>query len=134
MQFDATEVHHFNDRHYLAGKPSFNTIEFTMNDARVGANATQGLEGGAPFASKLIEEWRDLVYNPRTNIALPAEGQGGYKKDCVLHQYDGQGNTMLSWSLLGCFPLTVAFDSLDYASSDAVIVTCTLRIDKAFII
>ena len=126
MEFDSTEVHHFNDRFYLAGKPSFSEIEFSMYDAQV--------EG--KYASIHLEEWRDKVYDPRTNIMLPAEPVGGgvsYKRDCKLVQYDGAGNTKLTWDLLGVFPRVVNFNDLDYSSSDACMVNCTLRIDKAFI-
>lgn len=136
MNFASTEVHHFNDRFYLAGKPEFSEIEFSMYDARVDSNKAQNIIDGGKFASKILEEWRDLVYDPRTSRMLPAEpvDGGGYKKNCELVQFDGVGNSVLRWQLLGCFPRVVNFNDLDYSSSDACLVNCTLRIDKAYII
>jgi len=123
------EVHHFNDRFYLAGKPEYQSIEFTMYDA-------QPSEGG-PWASELIEQWGNLVFNPTTNAMLPAEGGGttGYKRDCVLTMMDGEGNDSLSWKLYGCFPETINYNAtgLDYSASESLTVTVTMRIDKAII-
>lgn len=129
MEFESTDVHHFNDRFYLAGKPSFSEIEFSMYDALVSNDKA----GSGKYAAKILEEWRDKVYDPRTNIMLPAEGTTGYKKNCVIKQFDGAGNDLVAWDVIGCFPRVVNFNDLDYASSDACMVNCTMRIDKAFI-
>jgi len=123
------QVHHFNDRFYLAGKPEYEAIEFTMYDA-------QPSEGG-PWASELVEAWGNLVYDPTTNAMLPAEGGGaaGYKRDCVLTMMDGVGENSLSWKLIGCFPESINYSptGLDYGNSETLQVAVTMRIDKALI-
>jgi hypothetical protein len=123
---EITTVEHFNDKFYIAGKTIYEPITFRMYDAI--PDGETGL-----YTSQIIEQWRNIIFDPRTNLMYPAGGTTGYKRDAVLTMYDGLGNEQVSWSLIGCWPQTLNYTDLDYSSSDTVMIDVTMKIDKAFL-
>jgi hypothetical protein len=123
---DLTTVEHFNDRFYIAGKTIYEPITFrcydTIPDSDIGL-----------YTSQMLEQWRDVIFNPRTNLMFPAGGTTGYKRDGTLTMYDGLGNEQVSWTLIGLWPITFNLNDLDYGSSDPAMIDVTMRIDKAFL-
>lgn len=114
--FEETVIDFINTKRYVSGKMSWNPIQVTMHDPI------------APSASQKIMDWLRLNYESLT-------GRMGYatfyKKDISLKLLDPQGTVVELWDLTGCWPQDVNFGDLDYASSDAVEVSFTLRFDNA---
>jgi hypothetical protein len=125
---DPVTVEHFNDRFYIAGKTTYEPITFTCYDTIPDSDI--GL-----YTSQMLETWRDVVFNPRTNLMFPAGGVTGYKRDATLTMYDGLGAEQISWSLIGCWPRVINFNQaeLDYGNSDPAMIQVEMKIDKAFL-
>jgi hypothetical protein len=123
---DPTTVEHFNDRFYIAGKTTYTPISFKCYDTI--PDSDTGL-----YTSQIIEQWRDVIFDPRTNLMFPAGGTTGYKRDGTLTMYDGLGNEQISWTLVGLWPITLNFNDLDYASSDSAMIDVELKVDKCFL-
>jgi hypothetical protein len=114
--FEETVIDFINTKRYVSGKMSWNPISVTMNDPI------------APSASQKIMDWLRLNYESLT-------GRMGYatfyKKDISLKLLDPQGTVVELWDLTGAWPQDINFGDLDYASSDNVEVSFTLRFDNA---
>jgi len=125
---DPVTIEHFNDRFYIAGKTTYDPINFTCYDTI--PDGETGL-----YTSQLLETWKDVVFNPRTNLMFPAGGPTGYKRDAVLTMYDGLGNEQISWSLIGCWPSRINFNSsrLNYGENAPAMIAVEMKIDKAFL-
>ena len=72
--------------------------------------------------------------NHYTQSAAPAGIN--YKFEMYVNTLDGTSNTgtgalLEQWYLEGCFIQQVAYDSLEYSSSDAVQITLTIKFDNA---
>ena len=121
---EATTIEHFNDRFYIAGKTTFNSLKCgiyeTIPDSPVGL-----------YVSEMMQEWKHLIFDPTTNIMLPGSV---YKKDATLTMYDGAGNEQFSYQLIGIWPISITPSNLDYGSSEAATVEVEFKIDKSWIL
>jgi hypothetical protein len=109
---------HINLKRYIKGKSEWNTIEIQMYDPVV------------PSAAQAAMEWVRLSHESIT-------GRDGYadfyKKDVVINVLGPVGDIVESWTLKGCFPAEVNFNSMDWATADPLMVTATLRYDYAIL-
>ncbi len=114
--FEETVIDYVNTKRYVSGKMTWNPISVTMHDPI------------APSASQKIMDWVRLNYEPLT-------GRMGYatfyKKDISLKLLDPQGTVVELWDLTGAWPQDVNWGDLDYASSDNVEISFTMRFDNA---
>lgn len=109
---------HINVQRYVKGKTAWNTISISVYDAII------------PSAAQKAMEWFRLHHESAT-------GRDGYssmyKQDVTLQQLSGLGEVIEEWTLKGTFLSDVNFGSLDWGTTDAVMITATLRYDWAFL-
>jgi hypothetical protein len=109
------ELNFVNERRYVAGRASFESIPVIVKDAISGETARE------------INNWHESVYNPENGqIGLASE----YKRDAQIIMFGPDGSAQRTWALRGCFPTAVNFGSLDYNSDDVVRIDMQLRYDK----
>jgi hypothetical protein len=116
LTFDEVVIDYINTKRYVSGKQTWNPIAITTHDPI------------APSAAQKVMNWVRLNYEPVT-------GRMGYatfyKKNLTLKVLDPQGTVIELWDIIGGWPQDVNFGDLDYASSDNVEITFTLRFDNA---
>ena len=116
LTFDETMIDFINTKRWISGKQTWNPIAITTHDPI------------APSAAQKVMDWVRLNYEPLT-------GRMGYatfyKKNITLKLLDPQGTVVELWDITGAWTQDVNFGDLDYASSDNVEVSFTLRYDNA---
>jgi hypothetical protein len=123
IQFNNTPLHSYNNITYIAQKPEWQTIEITLRDD----------------ISNLITSMVSAQVQKQMNHYTQSAAAAGvnYKFSMNIDTLDGTVNqgtndsVLESWFLEGCYLEQVAYDSLDYGSSDAVMITLTVRYDNA---
>jgi hypothetical protein len=125
LTFEETVIDYINTKRYVAGKMTWNPIQITTHDPIV------------PSASQKIMAWVRRNYEPLTGRMGYASGPGasgevmGYKQSIQLKLLDPQGTVVELWDITGAWAQDVNFGDLDYASSDNIEVSFTLRFDNA---
>ena len=118
IQFEEVELKHMNVSRFVAGKGTWQTLQFTTYDPIV------------PSAAQSVMEWIRLSHESVT-------GRDGYadfyKKDVTINVLGPVGDVVEEWTLKGAWVQDATFGDLDFASSDPVEITCTLRYDYAIL-
>ena len=118
ITFDEVELNHMNVTRYVKGKGKWQTLQFTMYDPIV------------PSAAQSVMEWVRLSHESVT-------GRDGYsdfyKKDLTINILGPVGDVVEEWTLKGAWIQDATFGDVDFASSDPVEITCTLRYDYAIL-
>ena len=118
ITFEEVELHHMNVRRYVKGKGAWQTLQVTLYDPIV------------PSSAQAVMEWVRLSHESVT-------GRDGYsdfyKKDVDFQLVGPVGDIIEEWKLKGAFIQDATFGDLDFASSDPVEITCTLRYDYAIL-
>ena len=116
IQFDEVTMEHMNVTRYVKGKGRWQPIEITLYDPVV------------PSAAQSVMEWVRLSHES-------VSGRDGYadfyKKDVTMNMLGPVGDVVEEWVLKGCFIESATFNDLDFASSDPVDVTLSLKYDYA---
>tara|TARA_B100001778_G_C18178985_1_gene446019 strand:- start:4 stop:492 length:489 start_codon:yes stop_codon:yes gene_type:complete len=114
ITFEEVELNHMNVKRYVKGKASWETLEFTLYDPVV------------PSGAQAIMEWVRLHHESVT-------GRDGYsdfyKKDVDIQVLGPVGDIVETWKLKGAFITAANFNDLDFASSDPIDISVTLRYD-----
>lgn len=150
ISFEETEVKRINGSIYLAGKPKFEALEITFYDSlKFTKDTTVGMDNTVPTASDVIEQWRELIYQPNKGDAFGSVGN--YKGFAYLHMLapvvmqptaeDANVNLVdfnttddaiaQSWLYQGLFPQNIQYGDVDYGASDVQEITVTFRYDRA---
>ena len=118
ITFEEVELHHMNVKRYVKGKGTWEPIEITLYDPVV------------PSAAQAVMEWVRLSHESVT-------GRDGYsdfyKKDVNCKVLGPVGDVVEQWTLKGAFIQAANFNDLDFASSDPVDISVTLRYDYAIL-
>ena len=120
---EETELNFLHGKMYIPGKVTWETITVTFYDF-----AGRGVNGIGSLYS-----WLATVYNftkPQQLHMMSRKGSNevsGYSGHAILNMYDGCGETIEQWILSDCWPQSVNFGDLDYASSEEATVEVTLR-------
>ena len=118
ITFEEIELNHINVKRYVKGKGAWEQLEVTLYDPIV------------PSAAQAVMEWVRLSHESVT-------GRDGYsdfyKKDLTLNVLGPVGDKVEEWTLKGAFIQSANFGDLDFASSDPVDITLTLRYDYAIL-
>ena len=122
QQYNNTALHSYNNITYIAQKPEWQTIEITLRDDINNA------------VSSAVSGQLQKQMNHFTQSA--ARSHVNYKFIMYLQTLDGtmgeEGNNILEqWNLEGCYIEQVQYDSMDYSSSEPVMITLTVRFDNA---
>lgn len=118
MTFDEIEINFINQKRYLSGKMSYQTMNLVLNDPI------------APSAAQKVMQWIMLNYEVLTGRAGYASF---YKKDIALKMLDPVGNVVEKWTITGAWIQDCNFDDLDYTNQDPAQITLSLRYDSALI-
>ena len=112
ITFDEVTMEHMNVTRYVKGKGRWQTLQCTLYDPIV------------PSAAQAVMEWVRLGHESVT-------GRDGYsdfyKKDVTFHVLGPVGDVVEEWTLKGAFIQDATFGDLDFASSDPLEITLTLR-------
>jgi len=118
LESDEVMLEHMNVTRYVKGKSRWQPIDITLYDPVV------------PSAAQQVMEWVRLHHESVT-------GRDGYsdfyKKDVTFNLLDPVGSTVEEWVLKGCYIQSANFGDLDFASSDPVDITLTLKYDYAIL-
>ena len=118
ITFEEVELNHMNVKRFVKGKGTWDTIEITMYDPVV------------PSAAQAAMEWIRLSHESVT-------GRDGYsdfyKKDVDFQVLGPVGDVVEQWKLKGTWIQSANFNDLDFASSDPVDISLTLRYDYAIL-
>jgi hypothetical protein len=122
LNFNNTPIHSYNNIMYIAQKPEWGEIELVLRDDI------------SNKVTSLVSAQVQKQMNHYTQSAAPAGIN--YKFEMYVNTLDGTSNTgtgalLEQWYLEGCFIQQVAYDSLEYSSSDAVQITLTIKFDNA---
>ena len=118
ITFEEVELNHMNVKRFVKGKGTWETIEITMYDPVV------------PSAAQAAMEWIRLSHESVT-------GRDGYsdfyKKDVDFSVLGPVGDIVEQWKLKGTWIQAANFNDMDFASSDPVDISLTLRYDYAIL-
>jgi hypothetical protein len=122
VQFQEITIPIYNSTMYLAGKHAWQTLAINIRDDA--SNSVSKLVG------QQLQKQMDFVEQ-----ASAATGQD-YKFQTNIEILDG-GNgaaapiVLETWELYGCFIQTANYNTLNYATNEAVTISLTLRYDNA---
>ena len=122
VSFETITLPIYNSTMYLAGKHSWNELTVNIRDDASGQVSK--------LIGQQIQKQMDFVEQ-----ASAATGQD-YKFQTNIEILDGGNGTNVpvvleTWECYGCFILNANYNSLNYATSDAVTVSLTIRYDNA---
>jgi len=117
--FEETVIDYINAKRWISGKQAWNPIAVTLHDPI------------NPSAANNVMQWMRLNYENRTGRMGYASV---YKKDITLKLLDPEGNVVEIWDLKGTWPMDINWGDLDYASSDNVEISMSLRFDNAILL
>jgi len=122
VQFQEITIPIYNSTMYLAGKATWQTLAINIRDDA--SNSVSRLVG------QQLQKQMDFVEQ-----ASAASGQD-YKFQTNIEILDGGNGTnapivLETWELYGCFLQSANYNTLNYATNEAVTIALTLRYDNA---
>lgn len=115
-QEDDIVVHYANGVIRFPSKVTYSDVDWTLNCYC------------EPDTVSKLKEWRDLVYNPKTELmGLPSQ----YMKNVYFIRYDGQGNVRQALKAPGCWPKGLSYGEYNQTGGSLVQISTTLVISKA---
>lgn len=115
LTFGSTVIDFINQRFYLAGKGTWNTLNITLNDPI------------APSAAQKVMEWIRLCWDNQSGRSGYAQF---YKKNIGLKMLDPVGATVEEWTLKGAWIMDANFNDLDYSSEDLADIALVIQYDQ----
>ena len=118
ITFEEVTLEHMNITRYVKGKGRWQQLQITLYDPIV------------PSAASAVIEWIRLHHESAT-------GRDGYsdfyKKNINFQGLGPVGDIIEKWTLNGAFIADASFGDMDFASSDPIEITLTLRYDYAIL-
>lgn len=111
-------------------------IELNFGNSKVKVAGIANFEDGTLVLKDVIEkdteqiivDWRKQVYDPETDkVGLAVN----YKKQARVIQWAPDGSMERTWKIIGAWPSTVNYGTLDYTASDKKTIEVTITYDKA---
>ncbi len=122
LSFEEIQLDRYNSRAWVAGKHTFEPMTITLEDDVTGG-ATQVIQ-------EQLQNQQQLIGAGGQFLAPAGEGSL-YKFVTYLDLLDGNEQVIEKWTVEGCWFQNVDFMDLDYAASEAVQITMTVRYDHA---
>jgi len=116
FETETVEIGFINATRYVAGKTKFTEMPVVLYDPI------------APSGAQQIMEWIRLQYE---SVSARSGYADYYKRDLQLKVLDPVGTVVELWDLKGCWIVNADYGDLDYAVSDAIEISLTLRFDNA---
>jgi len=118
IEHEVVTVDAYVSKAYYAGKHEWSTVEIMLRD-----DITNSV------VAKVGQQIQKQMNHHEQTSAVAGVN---YKFDVEIHALDGTNNEELeSWKLESCFLSNTKYGDVDYASSDPVTVTLTIRCDNA---
>lgn len=113
-EFEKIEINYINQKRYLAGKGTWQTIKIELYDPI------------SPSAMQKVIEWLRLVHDDAT-------GRMGYaslyKRNFSLKMLDPGGVVIEKWTAKGAWPTNIDGGELDYSNNEALKVSFDVQAD-----
>lgn len=122
LNFEEVQLDRYNSRAWVAGKHTFEPMTLTFEDD-VTSTASKVLQAQ-------LQNQQFLIGAEGPWLATAGEGSL-YKFVTQLDQLDGNEQSIERWIMEGCWVQSVEYGDLDYAASEQLIITTTLRYDHA---
>ena len=118
LENDEVILEHMNTTRYVKGKSRWQPLDITLYDPIV------------PSAAQQVHEWILLHHESVT-------GRDGYsdfyKKNITFNLLDPVGAVVEEWELKGAYIQSANFGDMDFATSEPVEISLTLRYDYAIL-
>lgn len=118
ITFSEIEQHRMNERFYLAGKPTWNSLPMSFYDFIQGAQS----------CSHILWEWANSIYNPITGQMF---FKTQYMTSATLAMLDPAGGVTQVWNMFYIWPQEVAWNDLSSEDDGLVETNATFRYDYA---
>lgn len=123
MQFEEVVLDRYNSKAFIAGKHVFEPLVVTVED---------DIGGGVAEAIRAQLEIQQQIIGIGAAPRLPSATAGAdYKFALKQTMLDGDDTPLEIWVMEGMWISNVDWGELDYAASEAVRITLTLRFDHA---
>lgn len=122
LSFEEIQLDRYNSRAWIAGKHMWEPMTLTVEDDVVGT-ATQVI-------NDQLQGQQFLIGAEGQFLAAREEGSL-YKFVTNLEMLDGNDQVIEKWTIEGCWFQAVDWTEMDYAASEAVQITMTIRYDHA---
>jgi hypothetical protein len=122
ISFEETELNFLNDKTWIPGKATWESITVTYMD--VAGN----LSGDAAGGNLALYDWLTNVFDfTSPTRKFMNSKRSTYTGTAELTLWDGCGSRLEVWRLLDAWPQAINFGDLDYSSSDTVDIELTMR-------
>ena len=122
LTMEEVQLDRYNSRAWVAGKHMFEPMTLTFEDDVTGS-ATRVIQ-------EQLQKQQWLIGAEGPWLATAGEGSL-YKFVTYLDLMDGNEQVIEKWTIEGCWFQNVDWTDLDYAASEAVQITTTIRYDHA---
>lgn len=122
LSYDEVELHRYNSKAWVAGKHTWDACNLVIEDD-VTSSATTIIQ-----EQQQKQQW--LIGAEGQWLASAGEGSL-YKFVTYIDLLDGNEQVIEKWTLEGCWIQNCDWGELDYATSEAVQITMTVRFDHA---
>ena len=122
LSFEEVQLDRYNSRAWVAGKHMFEPMTLTFEDDLT-SQVGQVLQ-------EQLQNQQFLIGAEGQFLATAGEGSQ-YKFVTYLDLLDGNEQVVEKWTVEGCFIQNIDYMDLDYAASEAVQITVTVRYDHA---
>lgn len=120
--FEEIQLDRYNSRAFVAGKYTWDQMTLTLEDD------VSGTASAVVQQQLQAQQWLTGAEGPW----LASAGEGSlYKFVLYLDMLDGNDQVVERWTVEGAFIQAVDYTDLDYAASDPVQITLTIRFDHA---
>jgi len=119
---EEVEVNSYNSRAYFGGKPKWESIQLTVRDDVTNSVNT--------LVSAQLQRQMNFFAQTTPLAAV------NYKFQMLIDTLDGGGTSsadaavLEEWTLEGCYLTNVEYGEFDYASSEPLIISMTIRMDN----
>jgi len=120
ISFEEIELHRYNSRSWIAGKHNYEPTSLVIEDDVKGEAAI--------VIQEQLQKQKWLTGSEGAFLGAAPEG-ALYKFTTVLDMLDGHEQVIEKWTLEGCWFVSVDYGELDYAASEAVQITMSIRYD-----
>ena len=122
VNFDEIQLDRYVSRAWIASKYTFEPVTITFEDDVTG--------GAATILQAQIQSQQFLTGAEGPFLAASGEGSL-YKFNTQIEMLDGNETVIERWILEGCWLQNIDYTDLDYAASEVVTITTTIRYDHA---
>lgn len=123
LRFEEIQLDRYNSRGWIAGKHTWEPVNFTF-EADVGGRVARVLH-------EQLEKQQNLISPASGRVMNTAATGEQYKFAMVVSMLDGDITPLEQWAYEGVWIQNIDYGDLDYAASEALKIPVTFRFDHA---